>query len=49
VAGGDGYTEFAKGTDVMDSGIILRDAFIDYIKARRTISPKTDGRIIIKH
>jgi 5'-nucleotidase / UDP-sugar diphosphatase len=47
VAGGDGFTEFANGTDIVDSGIVLRDVFVDYIKSHRTISPKLDGRIVV--
>jgi 2',3'-cyclic-nucleotide 2'-phosphodiesterase/3'-nucleotidase/5'-nucleotidase len=47
LAGGDGFTEIAQGTDIVDSGILLRDVFVDYIKARRTLSPTMDGRIIV--
>jgi len=47
VAGGDGFTEIGKGTDIMDGGIFLRDVLVDYIKAHRTISPKLDGRIVV--
>jgi 5'-nucleotidase len=46
-AGGDDYTEFANGTEVKDTGIHLRDVVIEYIKARKTISPLVDGRIQI--
>lgn len=45
LAGGDGFVELAKGTDIMDTGIFLRDVFVDYLKAKRVISPVTDGRI----
>jgi 5'-nucleotidase len=48
VAGGDGFTEPAKGTDIQNTGIYLRDVLADYIKDRRTISPIVDGRIIMK-
>jgi 2',3'-cyclic-nucleotide 2'-phosphodiesterase/3'-nucleotidase len=47
VAGGDGFTELAKGTDIVDSGIYLRDAFVDYIKARRVLIPTVDGRVVV--
>src|SRR6185295_18237662 len=47
LAGGDGYTEFAKGTDVLDTGIFLRDVFVEYIKARHVIAPTMDGRIVV--
>jgi len=45
--GGDGFTEFSKATDVVDTGIFLRDVLVDYIKARRIISPVMDGRIVV--
>src|SRR5262245_60787453 len=47
LAGGDGFSEFAKGTDIIDTGIFLRDVLVDYIKARRTLSPRLDGRIVV--
>jgi 5'-nucleotidase/UDP-sugar diphosphatase len=47
LAGGDGFTEFANGTDIVDTGISLRDVMVDYIKASSIITPKTDGRIVI--
>jgi len=47
LAGGDGYDEFAKGTDIMETGVILRDVFVEYIKAHRVLSPSLDGRIVI--
>jgi 2',3'-cyclic-nucleotide 2'-phosphodiesterase (5'-nucleotidase family) len=46
-AGGDDYTEFANGTDVKDSGIRLRDVVSDYVTAKKTITPVSDGRIQI--
>jgi len=48
LAGGDGFMEFANGTDIVESDILLRDVLVDYIKAHRTISPKLDGRIVVK-
>jgi 2',3'-cyclic-nucleotide 2'-phosphodiesterase (5'-nucleotidase family) len=45
VAGGDGYTELGKGTDINDTGIFLRNVFVEYIKSRRVLSPSVDGRI----
>jgi 2',3'-cyclic-nucleotide 2'-phosphodiesterase (5'-nucleotidase family) len=47
LAGGDGYDEFAKGTDIIDSGIFLRDVLVEYVKIHRIISPKLDGRIVV--
>jgi 5'-nucleotidase / UDP-sugar diphosphatase len=46
-AGGDGYTDFSNGADVKDTGVRMRDVVIDYIKARKTITPVVDGRIAI--
>ena len=48
VAGGDGFTELAKGAEIKDTGVLLRDVLVDYIKARRILSPATDGRITVK-
>jgi 5'-nucleotidase/UDP-sugar diphosphatase len=47
LAGGDEFTEFAKGTEITDTGIFLRDVLVDYIKAHHTLSPKLDGRIVV--
>jgi 5'-nucleotidase/UDP-sugar diphosphatase len=47
VAGGDGFTEFAAGADIIDSGIYLRDVLVNYIKTHRTLTPVVDGRIVI--
>lgn len=47
VAGGDGFTELAKGVDIKDSGSLLRDVLVNYIKAKRVIIPSTDGRITV--
>ena len=47
VAGGDGFTEFAKGADIVDTLILLRDVLVEYIRARRTVSPMLDGRIAV--
>jgi 2',3'-cyclic-nucleotide 2'-phosphodiesterase (5'-nucleotidase family) len=44
--GGDGYTEFAKGKEISDTGVFLRDAIVEYIKAAGTITPRLDGRIV---
>jgi 2',3'-cyclic-nucleotide 2'-phosphodiesterase/3'-nucleotidase/5'-nucleotidase len=48
VAGGDGFAELPKGTDIANTGIFLRDVLVDYIKDRRVISPILDGRIIVR-
>jgi len=46
--GGDGYTEFAGGVDVEDTGILMRDALGEYIFRVGTVSPRLDGRIRVK-
>lgn len=43
--GGDGYTEFAEGIDVEDTGILMRDALAEHIAHLGTVSPRLDGRI----
>src|SRR5262249_5018914 len=35
LAGGDGVTEFAKGTDIVDTGLFLRDAIVEYVRRHR--------------
>ena len=47
VAGGDAFSEVGKGIEIKDSGILLRDVFVDYIKTRRTLSPALDGRVTV--
>jgi 2',3'-cyclic-nucleotide 2'-phosphodiesterase (5'-nucleotidase family) len=47
LAGGDGFTEFAKGADIVSTGVFLRDVLVDYIKARGMLSPLLDGRIVV--
>ena len=47
VAGGDSFTELGKGTDITDTGILLRDVLVDYIKAHRVLTPVVDGRIVV--
>jgi 5'-nucleotidase / UDP-sugar diphosphatase len=46
-AGGDDYTEFASGTEAKDLGLRLRDVVIEYIKAKKTVTPVIDGRLQI--
>jgi 2',3'-cyclic-nucleotide 2'-phosphodiesterase (5'-nucleotidase family) len=43
--GGSGYTEFADGMDVEDTGIRMRDALAEHIARLGTVSPRLDGRI----
>lgn len=46
VAGGDGFTELSKGTDLIDTGLFLRDAVVEYVKRHHVLSPKLDGRLL---
>jgi 2',3'-cyclic-nucleotide 2'-phosphodiesterase (5'-nucleotidase family)/predicted AlkP superfamily phosphohydrolase/phosphomutase len=43
--GGDGYTVFAQGTDVLQPGDDLLQVAIDYIDAHSPVGPVVDGRI----
>lgn len=45
VAGGDGLGVFGKGADIEDTGILLRDAFMTYLKEHSPLTPKLDGRV----
>ncbi len=44
-AGGDGFTAFAEGTDLVNTGISLDVVLMDYIRAQGEINAKVDGRI----
>lgn len=48
LAGGDGFSEVGKGSEIKDTGILLRDVFVDYIKAHVVLSPAVDGRLTIE-
>ena len=43
--GGDGYTAFAAGTDVLQPGDDLMQVTIDYITANSPVDPVEEGRI----
>jgi len=45
LAGEDGHMEFAAGVQVEDTGILMRDAFGEYIARLGTVAPRLDGRI----
>ena len=47
LAGGDGFSEVGKGAEIKDSGILLRDVFVTYLKAHGVLSPVLDGRVIV--
>lgn len=44
--GGDGYVMFKEGKKQIDTSIPIRDILVNEIKAKGTISPVDDGRII---
>jgi 2',3'-cyclic-nucleotide 2'-phosphodiesterase (5'-nucleotidase family) len=44
--GGDGYTAFAAGTDVLQPGDALLDVTIEYITAHSPVAPAVEGRWI---
>jgi 2',3'-cyclic-nucleotide 2'-phosphodiesterase (5'-nucleotidase family) len=44
--GGDGYTAFGQGTDVLLPGDLLLDVFIEYVRARTPVSAAVEGRIV---
>jgi 2',3'-cyclic-nucleotide 2'-phosphodiesterase (5'-nucleotidase family) len=45
-AGGDRFTEFRKGTNIVFGGA-LRDVFVDYLRQRSPIAPTPEGRITV--
>jgi 2',3'-cyclic-nucleotide 2'-phosphodiesterase (5'-nucleotidase family) len=44
--GGDGYTMFAQGTDVLQPGDDLLQVAIDYVAANSPVAPVVEGRIV---
>lgn len=44
--GGDGYTAFAGGTDVLQPGDALLDVAVQYITARSPVGPVVEGRTV---
>jgi len=44
--GGDGYTMFAEGTDVLQPGDALLDVAVDYVTANSPVGPVVEGRIV---
>jgi 2',3'-cyclic-nucleotide 2'-phosphodiesterase (5'-nucleotidase family) len=48
--GGDGYTQFAKGTALIDApgGVLLATIVMDHIEEAKTVAPKVEGRIVEK-
>ena len=44
-AGGDGYATFKNGQNYLDTGFLVSDILIDYIRSHKEIDVKEDGRI----
>ena len=44
--GGDGYTAFGQGTDVLQPGDALLDVAVDYITANSPVGPVVEGRTV---
>lgn len=44
--GGDGYTVFEEGTDVLQPGDALLDVVVSYVEANSPVGPVVDGRIV---
>lgn len=44
--GGDGYTVFSQGTDVLNPGDDLLEISVNYVGANSPVAPVVDGRII---
>ncbi|HEX5810048.1 MAG TPA: 5'-nucleotidase C-terminal domain-containing protein, partial [Anaerolineales bacterium] len=44
--GGDGYTVFSQGTDVLQPGDDLLQVAIDYVAANSPVAPEVEGRIV---
>ncbi|MEJ6488473.1 ExeM/NucH family extracellular endonuclease [Leucobacter sp. USCH14] len=44
--GGDNFREFANGTDTQDTGLVDRDAWIEYLRSNSPVSPSYDRRSV---
>ena len=44
--GGDGYTAFAQGTNVKQTGDLLLNVAIEYIGAHSPVAPVVEGRFV---
>jgi 2',3'-cyclic-nucleotide 2'-phosphodiesterase (5'-nucleotidase family) len=44
--GGDGYTVFTQGTNVLQTGELLLDIAINYVTAHSPVAPVVEGRIV---
>lgn len=43
ITGGDGYTVFAKGKNIVNLAIPIRDAMVEYVKKNPTVAPELKG------
>jgi hypothetical protein len=48
--GGDGYTAFGNGKELIDpiDAVLMASQVIDYIATAGTVSPKVEGRIVVR-
>lgn len=44
--GGDLYETFRRGRNVHDTGILVSQAFIDYVRRAKRVSTKVEGRLV---
>jgi hypothetical protein len=47
-SGGDGMQEFTRGASPEDTGIVLREAVVSYLKKRPVVTAAIDGRVTIR-
>jgi 2',3'-cyclic-nucleotide 2'-phosphodiesterase (5'-nucleotidase family) len=48
VAGGDGFGELARATDIVDTHISILDVLTDYVKRRGAVTSTLDGRVSVE-
>ena len=47
--GGDGFSQFLSGTERNDiNGYMMYNVIIDYLKYKKVVSPKLEGRVVSK-
>lgn len=46
--GKDGMTALARDSEPWDSGLLIRDIFIEAVRQQRTLRPAIDGRMVIE-
>jgi hypothetical protein len=45
-SGGDGYSAFAEGKNLLETGYLLSDAIAEYISASSPLQVKIENRIV---